>query len=221
MPRPVLQAMVLADHVYQDRLSGKYIIAGTFGRIALRMPTPTQPAAAAPAASPPAAKPTEQNWQSEIQVGPQSPTPQQSSSQQPSSQQPSSQPPAAAKPNAPAAASTPSAPAAGEAKQGGERVTHSLESATAQISVSGSPFLYLALTGIHGKTSLSIRFLNLADGAAIFDAVLDVASTDPVAMAEYCVPMPPLPCSKPGTYSLDLLHSGEILGSWRIQAVAG
>ena len=100
-------------------------------------------------------------------------------------------------------------------------MTHSLESATAQISVSGSPFLYLALTGIHGKTSLSIRFLNLSDGAAIFDAVLDVASTDPVAMAEYCVPMPPLPCSKPGTYSLDLLHSGEILGSWRIQAVAG
>jgi len=209
MPRPVLQAMVLADHVYQDRLSGKYIIAGTFGRIALRMPTPAAPAT--PAASPSAAKPAEQNWQSEIQVGPQSPTPQPASSQQPAS----------AKPSAPAAASTPGSAAAGEAKQGGERVTHSLESATAQISVSGSPFLYLALTGIHGKTSLSIRFLNLADGAAIFDAVLDVASADPVAMAEYCVPMPPLPCSKPGTYSLDLLHSGEILGSWRIQAVAG
>ena len=33
MPKPVLQAMVLADHVYQDRQTGKYIIAGTFSQI--------------------------------------------------------------------------------------------------------------------------------------------------------------------------------------------
>jgi hypothetical protein len=32
MPKPILQAMVLADHVYQDR-SGKHIIAGTFTTI--------------------------------------------------------------------------------------------------------------------------------------------------------------------------------------------
>ena len=30
MPKPILQAMVLADHVYQDRLTGKHIISGTF-----------------------------------------------------------------------------------------------------------------------------------------------------------------------------------------------
>ena len=33
MPKPVLQAMVLADQVYQDRISGKHIIAGTFTTI--------------------------------------------------------------------------------------------------------------------------------------------------------------------------------------------
>ena len=33
MQKPVLQAMVLADHVYRDSASGKYIIAGTFGVI--------------------------------------------------------------------------------------------------------------------------------------------------------------------------------------------
>jgi hypothetical protein len=33
MPRPVLQAMVLADHVYQDRATGKMVIAGTFGTV--------------------------------------------------------------------------------------------------------------------------------------------------------------------------------------------
>ena len=30
MPKPVLQAMVLADHVYRDMATGKHIICGTF-----------------------------------------------------------------------------------------------------------------------------------------------------------------------------------------------
>lgn len=38
MVKPVLQAMVLADHVYQDRLTGKHIIAGTFTKIIFRKP---------------------------------------------------------------------------------------------------------------------------------------------------------------------------------------
>ena len=33
MPKPVLQALVLAEHVYQDRATGKMIIAGTFNRL--------------------------------------------------------------------------------------------------------------------------------------------------------------------------------------------
>jgi hypothetical protein len=88
------------------------------------------------------------------------------------------------------------------------------------ISVSGSPYLYLALTGIHGKTSLTIQFVNQSDGESVFDALLDVTSADPVAVAEYCVPMPQLPITKPGVYSLDLLYKGEILGSWRLVATA-
>lgn len=34
MTKPVLQALVLADHVYQDRFTGKWIIAGTFTTMA-------------------------------------------------------------------------------------------------------------------------------------------------------------------------------------------
>ena len=33
MPKPVLQALVLADHVYQDKTTGKMVIAGTFNRL--------------------------------------------------------------------------------------------------------------------------------------------------------------------------------------------
>ncbi len=33
MPKPVLQSLILADHVYEDKLTGKRIIAGIFNRI--------------------------------------------------------------------------------------------------------------------------------------------------------------------------------------------
>jgi hypothetical protein len=33
VPKPVLQALVLADHVYQDKFTGKMVIAGTFNRV--------------------------------------------------------------------------------------------------------------------------------------------------------------------------------------------
>jgi hypothetical protein len=33
MPKPILQSLILADHVYEDKLTGKRIIAGVFNRI--------------------------------------------------------------------------------------------------------------------------------------------------------------------------------------------
>jgi hypothetical protein len=33
VPKPMLQALVLADHVYQDKATGKMVIAGTFNRL--------------------------------------------------------------------------------------------------------------------------------------------------------------------------------------------
>lgn len=51
MHKPVLQAMVLADHVYQDRNTGKFVIAGTFGTI-WRQPPPPKPPEGAPGKQP-------------------------------------------------------------------------------------------------------------------------------------------------------------------------
>lgn len=43
MPKPVLQALVLADHIYQDKITGKKIIAGTFNRVCFtRMKRPPE-----------------------------------------------------------------------------------------------------------------------------------------------------------------------------------
>jgi hypothetical protein len=51
MPKPILQSLILADHVYEDKLTGKRIIAGVFNRIIrgvkvlreVTPPTPQQP----------------------------------------------------------------------------------------------------------------------------------------------------------------------------------
>lgn len=36
--KPIIQAILLADHVYQDRLTGKYVIAGTFNSLLVGKP---------------------------------------------------------------------------------------------------------------------------------------------------------------------------------------
>jgi hypothetical protein len=43
MTKPVLQSLILADHVYEDKLTGKRIIAGVFNRI-IRGRKPLRPA---------------------------------------------------------------------------------------------------------------------------------------------------------------------------------
>jgi hypothetical protein len=138
MPKPVLQAMVLADHVYQDRLTGKFIICGTFSTILFGPSPNTEPSAA------------------------------------------------------------------------------SQNVAAGLVSRAGSPYLYLALAEVHGDVQLSLRFVDLSDASVLIQAEIIVASNDPVAVAEYILPMPPLPAERIGNYSLDLLYDEELLGSWRI-----
>lgn len=133
MPKPVLQAMVLADHVYQDRVTGKFIIAGTFSSV----------------------------WFGRVAPDPSGQT-------------------------------------------------------TGPVSKSGSPHLYIALVEMHGDVPLNLKFLDLSDSSVLFEGQLVLSSNDPIAVSEYAIPLPPLPTSRPGHYSLDLLYDGEILGSWRV-----
>lgn len=143
MPKPVLQAMVLADQVFQDRLSGKFIIVGTFSRILVRKPE-----------------------ESPDEVG---------------------------------------------SEIHGERNVI-LEPPT-EI---GSPYLYLALMEVHGRVPIQLKFVDLADARVLFEVQLVIESADPVLVAEYCVPLPRLPANSAGAFSLDLVHDGELLGSWRV-----
>ena len=144
MPKPTLQAMVLADQVYRDATTGKFIIAGTFSALC---------------------------------QGQQKPLPQD-----------------------PARTS---------------EVTGPRQTFANPVGKAGSPYLYLALTEVHGRVSLGLRYINLADSTVLMDGQIDVSSADPVAMVEYSFPLPMLPLSL-GQFSLDLLYEGEILGSWRV-----
>jgi hypothetical protein len=147
MPKPVLQAMVLADHVYRDAGTGKFLIIGTFGTLWRRKRREAAPE-------------TEARIETEI--------------------------------------------------EGPVRYMRADE-----VSQVGSPYLYIALTGVHGITPLALKCVNLADSSVVLEGDVNVNAKDPLALAEFSLPLPPFDMG-PGTYSLDLLHEGEILGSWRI-----
>jgi hypothetical protein len=48
--KPILQALLLADHVYQDRQTGKTVVAGVFDALWIKRSTPTGPTGEEPGA---------------------------------------------------------------------------------------------------------------------------------------------------------------------------
>lgn len=186
MPKPVLQAMVLADHVYQDNTTGKFIIAGTFTRLwCSRKPLLGQPAPPQQPAAPAA--------------------PAASGAGQPSG----------------GAGGAAGAPAAGGASAEAPRQTtfQSASELVRAVSSAGSPYLYFALTGMHGNIPLKVCFVDLSTSNNLFEIAFGVTSADPVAVSEYVIPLPRLPITGPGTFSIDLLYSDELIGSWRLFVV--
>jgi len=140
--KPVLQALVLADRVYEDKLSGKKIIAGTFNRVLI------------------GASPVK-----EVQF------PDGSKQQQ---------------------------------LVGGVH--------------SGSPYAYVSLTDLSQETKLTLQFVNLSKNSVLLSTSLGVNCPDRLTTVELVFPLPPLPISEPGVYSLELLYENEILGSHRVTA---
>lgn len=140
--KPVLQALVLADHVYED-ISGKKIIAGTFHGVKFsRKPIVAQ-----------------------IEL-----------------------------PN-------------GTKRPGMVGGMHS-----------GSPYAYLSLTDVCDNTVLSVHFTYLTKNEVLFETQFTIPCKDRLATVEIVLPLPPLPIQGPGTYALEVICDGEIIGSSRIAA---
>lgn len=238
MPKPVLQSLILADHIYEDKLTGKRIIAGVFNRIIRgvrvikEIPSPSPPAFNPPSfsiPSPPQAPPSQspQAAPASAPVQPSEPSfvnPGQAVPDVP----PAYQEPAAVASSAPAQPAPtpeaprtpPQAPPATPAQttftpppvQPGQRV---LEIPPTGLQ-SGSPFAYLSLTEVRGVTPFILQLVSLEDDTQLFRSDLRVECHNPLYTIELTVPLPPIAPPKAGIYALELLYNHEILGSLRI-----
>jgi hypothetical protein len=140
--KPVLQALVLADHVYQDT-SGKKIIAGTFYGIKFSRKPPI----------------------TEVEL-----------------------------------------------PDGSKKL------AVVGGMQSGSPYAYLSLTDVCTNTILSIQFVYLTKNVVLFKMDLKIECDNRLGTIEIVLPLPKLPIQEAGTYALEVICEGEIIGSSRITA---
>jgi hypothetical protein len=197
MSKPLLQALLLADHVYQDKDTGKKVIAGTFNSLSIsktKAPPKDSDQAAARrgppdpgatgAAGPAVGRPQQNAPQHDVPQHdvPQQNTPQQNIPQQNVPQQ-----------NRPLSA--------------------------AEITRPGNPTAFISLTDFRGPTDLELRYVDLTDQGVLLMLKFRVFSDDPLKTVEAILPVPPLPTPHPGVYALELLFNEELLGSLRVTAV--
>ena len=188
MPKPVLQALVLADHVYQDRATGKFVIAGTFNRVFVfkRETRPNEPPRPSPESEsflPPGAA---------------------------AGAEPSLPPESSAMPQPPLSHEPP--------QNAGQPFNNLRKLTPREICTVGSPWAYISLTEIHGTIPLELRYVDLADNSVMLRVELPVKSNSPLDTVEVVVQLPVLPMPHPGTYALELLSNNEPLGAHRIAA---
>jgi hypothetical protein len=141
--KPILQALVLADHIYQDRVTGKMVICGTFNAVKFSRTPPVVDVQCADG--------TRQ-----------------------------------------------------KCLLGGMH--------------SGSPYAYVNLTDVSEGTKLALQFVNLTKNEVLFGTEVAIGKVNRLAAVEMMFPLPPLPIGGVGTYAVEVVCEGEILGSWRIVA---
>jgi hypothetical protein len=82
---------------------------------------------------------------------------------------------------------------------------------------SGSPSAYISVTEVRRPTTLEVRFVFLDEYEALLHGEIEVNAPSPLDTVEIVVPLPPLPCNRPGTYALEVLCDDELLGSHRLR----
>ena len=84
----------------------------------------------------------------------------------------------------------------------------------------GSPYIYLSLTDLVPETDLTLQFVNVSMNQVVLELPFKIKCDSRLATVELAIALPPLTAfvNEPGTYSVDLLWNGEILGSQRVVA---
>jgi len=80
----------------------------------------------------------------------------------------------------------------------------------------GSPFAYLSLTDVCEGTRLKLQFVDLTRNLVLFGTEVTIKEVGRLSTIELVFPLPRLPIREAGTYALEVVCEGEILGSYRI-----
>jgi hypothetical protein len=79
----------------------------------------------------------------------------------------------------------------------------------------GSPYVYLSLTELRGKTQCVLRYVDLEQDKALFETHFVIDCSNPLETVELVLPMPTLP-PVAGVHALELLCNDEPTGSYRV-----
>ena len=79
----------------------------------------------------------------------------------------------------------------------------------------GSPYVYLCMTDLRGKTEFVLRYVNLDQDNVLMEIRFAVECNDPLQTVELTLPMPALP-HMAGVHALELLCGDQPMGSYRV-----
>ncbi len=86
----------------------------------------------------------------------------------------------------------------------------------AQVFRAGNPFAYISLTEVRGRVQVQLRLVRLETNDVCFESnAIPVECDDPLKTVQLVLPVPILP-QVPGTYALELLCNGELVGAHRV-----
>ena len=187
---PILQSLLLADHVYRDQATGKHIICGVFSTIFF---TP----------NPPAANPSG-NTDDKLESDGGSKPAGNGAAQQPIGSD-SAGLPSESRPDRGSASSTPPGSKAQPIQN---------------LMQAGSPYVYFSVTELTGRKSFEVRYSDLRENRILFQAEVPIECDDPLKTIEVAMPLPRLPLSgwDERVYALEIVCEGQLLGSHRVLA---
>lgn len=229
MIRPILQAMVLADQVYEDKSTGKKVIAGTFNTLLFARRHPSQPPVnpAAPSASGHSRTPDATNSEGDAsffeeddekglddEFDEDDELNEDDSEDEDTGDVVESSEQDTAPTDVNESQKTPARNSDAKRVSGSNPHVQLIQ----QLRQAGSPSLYLSLTEVIGHIQLRLRYVDLDDNQVLFEIEMEATSSDPLRTMEYSLPLPSLPAPHAGVYVLELLFGEEPLGSLRITA---